>query len=153
MAEELESKITDEHRAYIGRKSEPVSFTVTTADAARLRGLLQDDDPRWAEGTGFAPPYALGLWQNVGRGRGAPRVLPNGIMTQQEWRYMRPIPVDQPLQAITQVIDLRDRLGGRYGYSVIVLTSTDFYDAEGNHLAAMLHTSTQFDPASVRGDA
>src|SRR5258708_19520082 len=91
MPEELQSKITDEHRAYIGRKSEPISFTVTEADAARQRALLQDEDPRWAEGTGIAPPYVLGLWQNVGRGRGMPRVLPNAITTHHDCLYTPPI--------------------------------------------------------------
>jgi hypothetical protein len=34
MAEELQSKITDEHRAFIGRKSDPVTVTVRGGRAA-----------------------------------------------------------------------------------------------------------------------
>jgi hypothetical protein len=151
MTEELQSKITDEHRAFIGRKSDPVTVTVRKEDADRLRTLFQDKDPRWAEGTGIAPPYVLGVLPARPRRGATPSVLPNAILTQQEWRFIRPFRIGEQLQAITQVVDIRDRLGGRYGYSVLVITSTDFYDADGNHVAANLNTVTQFDPKAIRG--
>jgi hypothetical protein len=151
MAEQLESKITDEHRAFIGRKSDPVTVTVREEDAHRLREVLGDEDPRWAEGTGIAPPYTLAMFQGAPRRGTMPSILPGGIMTQQEWRFMRPFRVGEQLQSTTQVIDIRDRLGGRYGYSVLVTTSTDFFDTQGNQVAAILITVTQFDPASARG--
>lgn len=151
MEDELESKITDEHRAFVGRKSEPVTVTVRAEDAARMREVLEDDDPRWAEGTGMAPPYVIAMFG--GRpGRGAmPSILPGGLLTQQEWRFSRPFQVGEALQAVTQVIDIRERMGGRYGYSVLVTSSTDFYDDAGEHVAATLITITQFDPQSARG--
>jgi hypothetical protein len=149
MTEELTSKITDEHRAIIGQRSEPTTVTVSETDANRLRRVLEDDDPRWAEGTGVAPPYAIATLPGTRRGA-TPSILPNGILTQQEWRFTRPFRLGEQLQATTQVIDIRDRLGGRYGYSVLVTTSTDYHDAEGNHVASSLLTITQFDPASAR---
>jgi hypothetical protein len=150
MADELTSKITDEHRAFIGRKSEPLRVTVSGADASRLREVLDERDPRYAEGTGVAPPYLIAMFPGTRRGA-TPTILPNGILTQQEWRFTRPFRVGEELQGVTQVIDIRDRLGGRYGYSVLVTTSTDYYDAAGEHVAASLLTITQFDPASLRG--
>ncbi len=150
MTEDLTSKITDEHRAPIGRTSEPIMVTVREEDVTRVRDVMQDLDPRWAEGTGVAPPYVIGLL-NAGARRGStPRILPNSILTQQEWRFTRPFRVGEQLQATTQLIDIRERLGGRYGYSVLVTSSTDFIDADGNHVAAILITSTQFDPATAR---
>lgn len=153
MTDELESKITDEHRALIGRTSDPVTVTIREADVARLRTVLQDSDPRWADGTGIAPPYIIGTLPSGPRRGMTPSILPNQIMTQQEWRFTRPFRVGEHLQAITQVIDIRDRLGGRYGYSVLVTSSTDFYDADGKHVAAVLITTTQFDPQAARGRA
>ncbi len=168
MAEEMQSQITDEHRAFIGRKSDPVTVTVRPEDATRLGGVLDDHDPRWAEGTGVAPPYQLAMFGG-GPGRGGmPAILPGGIMTQQEWRFTRPFRIGEQLQSVTQVIDIRERLGGRYGYSVLVTTSTDFYAAPasgaagasgaaasagtpGEHVAAILITVTQFDPKAARG--
>lgn len=150
MTEDLQSKITDEHRAYIGRKHEPITFTVREEDVRRVRGVLNDEDARWAEGTGVAPPYAIAMFQGGLRRGTVPQILPNSIMTQQEWRFMRPFRIGQELRGVTQVIDLRDRLGGRYGYSVLVTSATDFYDADDNHVAAQLITITQFDPAGAR---
>ena len=153
MTEEPQSKITDEHRALIGRKSEPIAFTIREEDATRLRTVLGDTDPRWAEGTGVAPPYVIAMLQAGVRRGATPSILPNGIMTQQEWRFVRPFRVGEQLQATTQVIDIRERLGGRYGHSVLVTTSTDFSDVDGNPVAAILITVTQFDANAARGSA
>lgn len=153
MTEEIQSQITDEHRAFIGRKSDPLTVVVREADARRIRELLGDTDPRWADGTGLAPPYTIALLPSGPRRGASPSVLPNGILTQQEWRFVRPFRIGEQLQAITQVVDLRDRLGGRYGYSVLVTMSTDFYGQDGDHAGAVLITVTQFDPAAARGDA
>lgn len=149
MAEQEHSLITDEHRAAIGVKSDPITVKVTEEDAKRMRDLLEDDDPRYADGTGIAPPYVISALGG-GRPRMSPMVLPGGLMTQQEWKFTRPFKIGEELSAISQVTDLRDRLGGRYGYSVLMTTSTDYYDSEGSHVAAVMLTITQFDPNSTR---
>lgn len=150
---EQQSLITDEHRALVGKKSEPTRVTVKAEDAARMRDVIGDTDPRYADGTGIAPPYTLA---SIGGGRAgmAPMILPNAILTQQEWRFSRPFKVGEELDAVSQVIDIRDRLGGRYGYSILAMTSTDYYDLQGEHVAAVLMTVTQFDPKGIqqRGD-
>ncbi len=144
-----QSLITEEHRAHIGRKSDPVAVTVREEDAKRMRDVLGDTDPRYADGTGVAPPYVLAILSSGPR-RGMPQILPNGLLTQQEWKFSRPIKIGEELQAVSQVFDIRDRLGGRYGYSVLVTSGTDYYDKDGNHVAAAMLTITQFDPKSGR---
>jgi hypothetical protein len=148
--DEIRSLITDDHRATIGVKSQPATVTVREADAHRLRDLLDDKDPRYADGTGIAPPYVIAALGNAPR-RDSPNVLPGGLMTQQEWKFSRPFRIGEELTAVSQVSDIRDRLGGRYGYSVLLTTTTDYYDAGGNHVAAVMLTITQFDPAGARG--
>ena len=149
MAED-QSLITEEHRAFIGQKSDPVKVTVKDVDAHRMRDVLEDADGRWANDTGVAPPYAIA---SLGGGRPGrmPQVLPGGLLTQQEWRFTRPFKLGEELEAVAQVVDLRERLGGRYGHSVLVTTSTDYYDADGNHVCASLVTVTQFDPKRAQG--
>ncbi len=144
--DEIRSLITDEHRAQVGVKSEPARVTVREADAHRLRDLLGDTDPRYADGTGMAPPYVITSLANASR-RESPNVLPGGLMTQQEWKFSRPFRIGEELTAISQVSDIRERLGGRYGYSVLLTTTTDYFDATGGHVAAVMMTITQFDPA------
>lgn len=151
MSEEIVSRITDEHRAIIGVKTDPRKLTVNAEDARRMRDVIGDTDPRYADGTGVAPPYIIAMVS--GRPPRGASIMPNGILTQQEWRFDRPIRIGEELSAVSQVVDIRDRLGGRYGYSVLVTTSTDFFDTDGNHVAASLVTSTQFDPAGLRKEA
>jgi N-terminal half of MaoC dehydratase len=145
VAEEEQSLITDEHRAAIGVKGEPVTVTMSEVEAHRMRNVINDKDPRWADGTGVAPPYAIAAY-GARPGRNMVFVLPNGLLTQQEWKFTRPFKMGEELQAIPQVVDIRERMGGRYGHTVIVTHATDYYDKDGNHVAAALTTFTQFDP-------
>ena len=154
MAEVTESKITDEHRAMMGKKSDPIEVVPRTADAQRMRDLLGDADPRWADGTGIAPPYILAMLEPPYilammeprlPAELSPQVLSSGILTQTEWKFSQPIRLEEPLQAVTQLIDVRDRLGGRYGYSVLVMFQTAYLNGEGEETAASLRTITQFD--------
>ena len=144
-----QSLITDEHRGAIGQKSEPAKVTIKEEDAKRMRDVLEDKDPRWADGTGMAPPYVL-AGMGGGPRRGMPMVLPGGLLTQQEWKFSRPFKIGEELQAVSQVFDIRDRLGGRYGYSVLVTQGTEYFDNEGEHVASAMITITQFDPKSQR---
>jgi len=144
-----QSLITEEHRAAIGRKSEPAKVIIDPVDASRMRDVLEDKDPRYAEGTGLAPAYVI-AGMGGGPRRGMPQVLPGGLLTQQEWKFSRPFKVGEELTAVSQVFDIRDRLGGRYGYSVLVTQGTEYFDTEGNHVASAMITITQFDPKSQR---
>lgn len=150
MTEPEKSMITDEHRAVIGVKSDPTPVTVKEEDARRMRDILGDTDPRYADGTGIAPPYVL---SGLGGGRPStrmPQVLPGGLLTQIEWRFFKPIKIGATLQAVNSVVDIRDRLGGRYGYSVIVMSQTEYLDEGGEAVAASLMSITQYDPKAAR---
>ncbi|HNO65758.1 MAG TPA: MaoC family dehydratase N-terminal domain-containing protein [Tepidiformaceae bacterium] len=144
-----QSLITDEHRATIGRKSDPVKVVISREDAHRMRDVLGDKDPRYADETGMAPPYVI-AGMGGGPRRGMPQILPGGLLTQQEWKFTRPFKIGEELTAFTQVFDIRDRLGGRYGYSVLVTQGTEYFDAAGDHVASAMITITQFDPKSQR---
>jgi len=151
LTEPEQSLITDEHRATIGVKSAPKSVSIREEDAHRMRDILGDSDPRYADATGIAPPYLIAMMSGGPRAD-MPRILPGGLLTQQEWKFTRPFKIGEELSAVSQVYDIRDRLGGRYGYSVLITTGTDFYDTDGNHVAAAMITITQFDPKSARNN-
>lgn len=144
-----QSLITEQHRAQIGVKSDPVSVTISETDAHRMRDILGDTDSRYADGTGIAPPYVI-AGMGGGPRRGMPQILPGGLLTQQEWKFSRPFKIGEKLSAVSQVFDIRDRLGGRYGYSVLVTQGTEYFDTAGNHVASAMITITQFDPKSQR---
>ena len=87
MTEPTESLITDAHRAAIGQRGDPVKVVIREADARRMRDLLHDTDPRYADGTGLAPPYVLSGLAGGRPGGSVPQILPNGILTQTEWQF------------------------------------------------------------------
>lgn len=144
-----QSLITEEHRAAIGRKSDPVKVRIDETDAHRMRDVLEDKDPRYSDGSGLAPAYVI-AGMGGGPRRGMPQILPGGLLTQQEWKFSRQFKLGEELTAISQVFDIRDRLGGRYGYSVLVTQGTEYFDDDGNHVASAMITITQFDPKSQR---
>ena len=149
MSEPEQSLITDEHRAMVGVKSEPTKVVISEVDAHRMRDVLEDADPRYADATGIAPSYVI-AGMGGGPRRGMPQVLPGGLLTQQEWKFNRPFKIGEELTAVSQVFDIRERMGGRYGYSVLVTQGTEYFDAAGNHVASAMITITQFDPKSQR---
>ena len=149
MSEPEQSLITDEHRATVGVKSAPVTVTISEIDAHRMRDVLEDSDPRYADGAGFAPAYVI-AGMGGGPRRGMPQILPGGLLTQQEWKFIRPFKVGEELTAVSQVFDIRERMGGRYGYSVLITQGTEYFDASGSHVASAMNTLTQFDPKSQR---
>ncbi len=148
MSEE-QSKITEDHLALIGVTGDPVMVQINEEDARRIRDTLEDTDPRYADGTGIAPPYVLANIPGA-RPRQSVQVLPGSLLTQQEWRFSGPLKIGQPLKALSKIIDIRERMGGRYGHTVLVTTSTDYYDPDGNHVAANMTTVSQFDPKGGR---
>ncbi len=147
MAEPSESLITDAHRARIGVLSEPIEVSISAEDCRRASAVLGETDPRYEDATGIAPPYALALLDSVARQHAFVSVLPRGLLTQQEWAFSRPLRVGEKLRAISQVTDIRERMGGRHGYSVLISSRTDFYDREGEHVASLGRMRTEFDPA------
>jgi len=143
-----QSLITDEHRALIGQRGEPFTVTVNGEDGGRMRDVLEDADPRWAAETGQVPPYILSMVASGGGPRSAPsvRILPGALLTQQEWSWERHLRAGEQLTGYTHVADIRERLGGRYGHSVLVTNRTDYYDTDNNLVASTMITITQFDP-------
>ena len=85
MTEPEASLITDEHRASIGRKTPPVAISISEADAHRMRDVLQDHDPRYADSTGVAAPYVISALDPGLPAGLLPRILPGTLLTQAEW--------------------------------------------------------------------
>lgn len=149
MSDTEQSLITDEHRATIGVKGDPVRVVLNEEDVHRMRDQMEDPDPRFADGSTQAPPYAIAaLWGRPNRGL-MPQVLPRGLLTQLEWRFFKPLEIGAELDAVSSVVDIRERLGGRHGHSVLVTLQTEYVDMEGEPVAATLQTFTQFDPEAA----
>jgi hypothetical protein len=144
------SMVTDEHRAKIGIKTQPSRHRVKSVDFFNVRKTLGDTDARYAEGTGVAAPYALSILEprpTMGMPPDmVPRIFPMGVLTQSDWTVHRPIPLDTDLLATHEVVDVRERMGGRFGRSILLVLRTEFRDESGELVAETSHTITQYDP-------
>jgi acyl dehydratase len=145
-----ESLLTEEFRARIGVKTGPAWTVIPAVDARYVRDVLEDRDPRYADATGIAPPYAFTILEPRPTAdltpHIVPRIMPGAVLTQTEWTFHRPFRMGERLQAVHQVADLRERLGGRFGRSILVVTHTEYRDEAGELVAESSHTVTQFDP-------
>ncbi|OAI41338.1 hypothetical protein AYO38_03920 [bacterium SCGC AG-212-C10] len=150
MDTEETSLITDRHRAMIGVKTPPSRQFLKAVDVLHVRNVLEDHDPRYADGTGIAAPYALSVLEPRPTADlpadMVPRILPTGVLTQSEWTVHQPFKLDQELWASHEVMDLRERLGGRFGRSILLILRTEFRDGDGELVAETAHTITQYDP-------
>lgn len=148
--DEETSLITDAHRAMIGKKTKPVRHALKAGDVAQVRTVLEDTSERFAPATGLAGPYALAILEPRPTleltADMAPRVLPMGVLTQTEWTLHRPFAIGEELWATHEVADLRERLGGRFGRSVLMRIRTEYRTAGGELVAETGHTVTQYDP-------
>lgn len=144
------SLLNDAHRARIGVPSPPVHVVVEPEEVRRLCAALGETDPRYAPGTGIAPPYIIGSLG--GGGSWDFEGLPQRLMTQQEWKVHRELRVGEHLTAVSRLVDVRERLGGRYGHSVLVTGSTEYRDAAGLPVAETLVTLVYFDPSATGGE-
>lgn len=146
------SLVTADHRARIGVPGPAVAVRVREEEVRRLCAAMGETDPRYAPGTGIAPPYAIGSLGGSGMDSSFD-ALPQRLMTQQEWKLHRQLRVGEGLTATSRLADIRERLGGRYGHSVVVTTGTEYRDAEGSLVAETLVTLVYFDPANMEGGA
>lgn len=148
MDQEPRSLITDEHRAAIGVPIEMPPVTITEDAARSACELFEETDPRYAPGTGIAPPYVLANLSEPVK-IGLPAILPESLLTQQEARVNRHLRVGEVLYPVARLTDLRERLGGRFGHVVISLITTEYHDANGAVVASNTATVTQIDPGSL----
>lgn len=151
MDEQERELVTDEHRALIGVKTKPIEYVISPVDAAYVQEVMEEDDPRYAEGTGITPIYALSILEpqamNSYREGFMPSILPGAVLTQTEWTEHQPFRPGQTLFTTHEIVDIRERLGGRFGRSVLIISRAEYRDGDGELVAESSHTVTQYDPA------
>lgn len=149
MEEQERELVTDELRARIGVQTPPIEFVIPAVEAEYLQRVMGEDDPRY-DGTGVTPIYALSILEpqamNSYRENFMPRIMPGAVLTQSEWTEHRPLRPGETLYATHEIVDIRERLGGRFGRSVLILAKATYRDAAGELVAETSHTVTQYDP-------
>jgi hypothetical protein len=144
MDDDLQPLVTDDVRRLIGQATTPVPLALDIPSILRVQALTGYwDAPRL---DAILPPW---LVAGVSPGMGmptdlAPPLLPETALIQTEWQFFRPFPTDRPLFVAGQLTDIRDRVGGRYGHTVMATTRLDVMEATGEVVAAFTVTRLEF---------
>jgi hypothetical protein len=145
-----ESLLTEEVRALVGRET-PLGRVQVTPRAYRrahevYAGGTPDEVP--AEGE-VVPGYVVTGLESESEAPAFPQLLPNSLLIANEWTFERPLRMGEWLEMVHRVTDVRERFGGRFGYSIDVLSETAFFDAAGQLVARSGRTMTQYSAAEA----
>ena len=149
-----ESLLTDEVRALIGR-AVPLS-TVQVTRRAYQRALdvyigTHDDGP--ADGADV-PGYLIEAVDSETDPPPLPSLMPQSILIANEWQFERPLRMGEKLEKTHRIVDISERFGGRFGYSIDVRTEVALSEpGSGIVVARNVHTMTQYNAADARGGA
>lgn len=140
-----ESLLTDEVRALVGSETLLGRVQVTPRAFRRAYEVYVGGSPRVVPEEGeVVPGYVVTGLESESEAPAFPQLLPNGLLIANEWSFERPLRMGEWLEMVHRVTDVRERFGGRFGYSIDVLSETAFFDTEGRLVARSGRTMTQY---------
>ncbi|MGE0599399.1 MAG: hypothetical protein AB7J35_06850 [Dehalococcoidia bacterium] len=146
-----QSLLTDEVRALIGSETVSGSVEVTLRGWRHAvevyTGRVPDETP--APGDPVSG-YAIAGLETDYEATELPPLLPNSILIANQWEFERPLRMGEKLQASYRLVDINERFGGRFGYSIDFRAEVVYRDADGNIVARSGRTMTQYDPAEAK---
>lgn len=146
-----ESLLTDDVRALIGRAVPLAGVRVTRRAYQRaLDVYLGEHDDGPPEGADV-PGYVIEALNSETEPPPIPALLPNSILIANEWQFERPLRMGEQLEKTHRIVDISERFGGRFGYSIDIRTEVALSEpASGEVVARNLHTMTQYSAADAR---
>lgn len=145
-----QSLLTDEVRALIGRAGEPAPVRVSRRAAERAMDVYYGHHTRAVAADGTVKGVVLAALENESESVRYPDLLPDGLLISNEWEFSRPLRLDEELTVQSRIVDINERFGGRFGYSLYFRTDAEFRDSTGEIVARSVRTMMQYDAASAR---
>lgn len=146
-----QSLLTDEVRALVGQESALGSVEVT------LRGWRHAVEVYTGKVPGHTPApgepvsgYAIAALEVEDETQGLPSLLPSSILISNEWEFERQFRMGETLEASHRVVDVHERFGGRFGYSIDFRAEVVYRDSTGEIVARSGRTMTQYDPTEAK---
>ncbi len=150
-----ESLLTDEVRALAGREVPLGRVRVTPRAYRRAHEVYVGGLPARVPAEGEqVPGYVITALESEAEQEAPafPALLPDSLLIANEWRFERPLRMGEELAVIHRVTGVRERFGGRFGYSIDILSEVCFIDAEGRLVAASGRTMTQYAASGSPGE-
>jgi hypothetical protein len=147
------SLLTDEIRALIGQRTEllPVQVTIRAVRRA-LDVYLGQLEASFQEGDDV-PGYVLAALDSESEPPALPVLLPNSLLISNEWEFERPLRLGEQLNVAYRIVDISERFGGRFGYSLDFRSEEEFSDASGAVVARSGRSMMQYDAREAQPGA
>jgi hypothetical protein len=144
------SLLTDDVRALIGGATNRGVVRVTPAAVRKAVEVFTGvPDASYSEGE-EVPGYVVEALHTDSDSNDLPRLLPQSILVANEWRFARPLRMGEELTVESRVVDISERFGGKFGYSLDFRSETQFRDADGTLVAASARSMMQYDASEAR---
>jgi hypothetical protein len=145
-----ESLLTDDVRALIGRETSLGNVTVTRRAVERaVETYTGRRSATYGEGEPV-PGYAIAALEAEDAPEAIPALLPQSILISNEWQFERQLRMGETLSVVNRLVNIAERFGGKFGYSLDFRTEREFRGADGNVVARSVQSMMQYDAASAR---
>jgi hypothetical protein len=146
-----QSLLTDEVRALAGQET-PIGAVHVTPRAWRhavetYTGRIPKETP--APGTPISG-YVIAALDADYEVETLPNLMPNSILISNEWQFERPMRMGETFEAAYRLVDIAERFGGRFGYSIDFRAEVLYRDSSGAVVARSGRTMTQYSARDAR---
>jgi hypothetical protein len=147
------SLLTDEVRALVGRETALGRVEVTARAWRRAVEVYTERVPEETPAAGEpVSGYVIAALDTEYEQSQLPNLLPNSILISNQWQFERPMRMGETYDAAYQVVDVTERLGGRFGYSIDFRAEVVYRDEAGEVVARSGRTMTQYNAADARSE-
>jgi hypothetical protein len=94
--------------------------------------------------------YAIAALETDYEATELPALMPNSILIANQWEFERPLRMGETLHAFYRIVDVSERFGGRFGYSIDWRSEVVYRDEAGEVVARSGRTMTQYSAADAR---
>jgi hypothetical protein len=146
-----QSLLTDEVRALVGRARPLARVQVTPTAYKRALDVYLGDHGEVPPDGAEVPGYVIEAINTEREDFGFPALMPNSILIANEWQFERPLRMGETLDSTHCIVDVSERFGGRFGYSIDFRTEVALSEPDsGVVVARNVHTMTQYSAADAR---
>lgn len=143
------SLLTQDVRELIGVPTHMEPVTVTQRAVRRAVEVFTARRSRdYADGESV-PGYALAALDSESEPPPLPSLLPQGLLISNEWQFERPLRMGEQLTVAYRIVDISERFGGKFGYSIDFRSEREFRDSTGAVVARSAHSMMQYDASQA----
>ena len=147
-----ESVLTPEIQALVGTEAAPLHVRITPRIVQRAMETYELRPRALADGDPVPGMVVVAL-QSEAEMVAPPNLLPNSLLIGNEVDFERPLRMGEDLVVVSRLADIRERLGGRFGYSVYIRTENEFREPGGAVVARQAQTMMYYDASAASDGA